>query len=126
MARHSAPPATPRLQRWMQGKQRLLVINTPANMVNEKRPRLAWDRWLRSQGGDPLVVRCRGPDRREATAGRQPCGLGQLNAPPGRSAHAAAAGAGPDAGVPQTWGTFGPESTGWCARRWWTAPAWAG
>jgi len=47
------PRATghPRLQRWMQGKQRLLVINR-RDMVNET-ARLAWDRWLRSQGETP-------------------------------------------------------------------------
>jgi len=47
------PRATghPRLQRWTQGKQRLLVINR-RDMVNDA-TRLAWDRWLRAEGEVP-------------------------------------------------------------------------
>jgi ribosome biogenesis GTPase A len=47
------PRATghPRLQRWMRGKQRLLVINR-RDMIGEA-ARQSWDRWLREQGETP-------------------------------------------------------------------------
>ncbi len=47
------PRATghPRLQRWMRGKQRLLVINR-RDMIGEA-ARQGWDRWLRQQGETP-------------------------------------------------------------------------
>jgi len=61
----------------MQGKQRLLVDLTAATMGPTKtRPGFAWDRWLRSQGRDPLVVRALVRARRESNWQEQPCELG--------------------------------------------------
>lgn len=50
-ARIPAATSHPRLQRWMDGKRRLLVVNR-RDMVNEP-ARQAWDRWLRAQGETP-------------------------------------------------------------------------
>jgi len=74
----------------MQGKQRLLVINR-RDMVNETPPARR-DRWLRSQGRDPLLVRC--PGRHGVKGQLQEAAVRAWPAaqcPPGRSRHAAAA-----------------------------------
>jgi ribosome biogenesis GTPase A len=41
----------PRLERWMRGKQRLLVLNR-RDMIGEP-ARQSWDRWFRAQGATP-------------------------------------------------------------------------
>ena len=41
----------PRLERWMRGKQRLLVLNR-RDMIGEA-ARQSWDRWFRAQGATP-------------------------------------------------------------------------